>query len=76
MRTLGFIFLSLSLNNFIRAEERLSWFTTDPEMKRSIFVPDSVNLLGTTVHSQAAVLDLSNPLGITISNRVAATIGN
>ena len=42
----------------------------------SIFVPDSVNLLGTTVHSQAAVLDLSNPLGITISNRVAATIGN
>ena len=25
------------------AEERLSWFTTDPEMKRSIFVPDNLS---------------------------------
>jgi len=42
----------------------------------TLIVPDTVSLLGTTVHSQAAVLDLSNPLGITISNRVAATIGH
>lgn len=42
----------------------------------SVFVPDNISLLGTTLHSQAAVLDLSNPLGITISNRVATTIGN
>ena len=39
-------------------------------------VPDNSSLIGTTLHSQAAVLDLSNPLGITISNRVATTIGN
>jgi len=25
-----------------RAEERLSWFTTDPEIRRSIFVPDNL----------------------------------
>jgi len=42
----------------------------------SLVVPDNTSLIGTTVHSQAAVLDLSNPLGITISNRVAATIGH
>jgi hypothetical protein len=42
----------------------------------TVFVPDNVSLLGTTLHSQAAVLDLSNPLGITISNRVATTIGH
>lgn len=42
----------------------------------TLFVPDNISLLGTTVHSQAAVLDLSNPLGITISNRVAATVGH
>ena len=42
----------------------------------TIAVPDQVALLGTSLHSQAAVLDLSNPLGITISNRVASTIGH
>ena len=26
----------------IRAEERLSWFTTDQEIKKSIFVPDNL----------------------------------
>lgn len=39
-------------------------------------VPGNMTLLGTRLHSQVAVLDLSNPLGITISNRVASTIGN
>ena len=33
----------MSLITLIRAEERLSWFTTDPEMKRSIFVPDNLS---------------------------------
>ena len=42
----------------------------------TVAVPDDVTLIGTTLHSQAAVLDFSNPLGITISNRVATTIGN
>jgi len=28
--------------NGARAEERLSWFTTDPEIRRSIFVPDNL----------------------------------
>jgi hypothetical protein len=42
----------------------------------TIAVPDDVSLIGASLHSQAAVLDLSNPLGITISNRVATTIGN
>lgn len=42
----------------------------------TITVPDDVSLIGTSLHSQAAVLDLSNPLGITISNRVATTIGH
>ncbi|MFT4514160.1 MAG: hypothetical protein ACI89X_002413 [Planctomycetota bacterium] len=42
----------------------------------TVAVPDHGSLIGTTLHSQAAVLDLSNPLGITISNRVATTIGN
>ena len=42
MRTLVFICLSLSLSAFARAEERLSWFTTDPEVKRSISVPDNL----------------------------------
>lgn len=42
----------------------------------TIAVPDDVSLIGASLHSQAAVLDLSNPLGITISNRVATMIGN
>ena len=33
----------MSLITFIKAEERLSWFTTDPEIKRSIFVPDNLS---------------------------------
>ncbi|MFN3240396.1 MAG: PPC domain-containing protein [Planctomycetota bacterium] len=41
----------------------------------TIPVPDTAALIGTQLHSQIAVLDLSNALGITISNRVAATIG-
>jgi hypothetical protein len=41
----------------------------------TIFVPDNTALLGTTLHSQVAVLDLSNPLGITLSNLVSSTIG-
>ena len=27
---------------FISAEERLSWFSRDPEIRRSIFVPDNL----------------------------------
>ena len=30
------------LLNAAMAEERLSWFTTDPEMRSSIFVPDDL----------------------------------
>ena len=41
----------------------------------SLPVPDTGALLGQQLHNQAAVLDLSNPLGITISNRVSAVIG-
>ena len=33
----------MSLITLIRAEERLSWFTTDPEMKRSIFLTDNLS---------------------------------
>ena len=39
---MGKIFIFLSLSTFIRAEERLSWFTTDGDIKRSIFVPDNL----------------------------------
>lgn len=42
MKTLVLICLSLSLSAFTRAEERLSWFTTDRETRRSIFVPDNL----------------------------------
>ena len=34
--------ICLLLSGFIRAEERLSWFTKDPEIKKSIFVPDNL----------------------------------
>ena len=44
MKTLDFIcIISLSLSTFITAEERLSWFTTDPEIKKNIFVPDNLS---------------------------------
>lgn len=39
-------------------------------------VPESPSLLGLSLESQIAVLDLSNPLGITLSNRVSAELGN
>ena len=32
---------SMLLVTYIRAEERLSWFTNDEDLKRSIFVPDN-----------------------------------
>ena len=42
MTFLVFICLSLSLSACTSAEERLSWSTTDPAVKRSIFVPDNL----------------------------------
>lgn len=39
-------------------------------------LPEAANLLGLTVESQAAVFDLSNALGVTLSNRVSAAIGH
>lgn len=39
-------------------------------------LPEAANLLGLTIESQAAVFDLSNALGVTLSNRVAAVVGN
>ena len=39
---ISLICLSLSASALIRAEERLSWFTTDQEIKKSIFVPDNL----------------------------------
>ncbi|MBZ0152539.1 MAG: hypothetical protein K8J09_13515 [Planctomycetes bacterium] len=41
-----------------------------------VTLPDSVSLLGATLESQLAVLDGSNPLGVTLSNRVSAVAGN
>lgn len=38
-------------------------------------IPEVVALIGAQLQSQVAVLDLSNALGITTSNRVAATLG-
>jgi hypothetical protein len=42
----------------------------------SLAVPEDPSLLGTALESQVAVLDFSNPLGITLSNRVAAVVGH
>lgn len=56
-----------TLFQFADAAGRATWTVT---------VPESAALVGTTLHSQAAVLDLSNQLGITISNRVATKIGH
>ena len=39
-------------------------------------IPESAPLLGATVESQIAVFDLSNALGVTFSNRVAAVLGH
>jgi len=39
-------------------------------------LPEAASLLGLSVQSQAAVFDLSNALGVTLSNRVAAVVGN
>jgi|GEM_PF-5386276 len=41
----------------------------------SVTVPETLSLLGTQLHSQVAVLDLSNALGITMSNRVYGVVG-
>jgi hypothetical protein len=41
----------------------------------SLRLPETPSLLGTTVESQVAVFDLSNALGITLSNRVSAAVG-
>ena len=35
-------FFLLLLNNAAKAEERLSWFTKDAEIRSSIFVPDDL----------------------------------
>lgn len=39
-------------------------------------LPEATSLLGLAVESQAAVFDLSNALGVTLSNRVAAIVGH
>jgi hypothetical protein len=39
-------------------------------------LPESATLLGATLMSQIAVFDLSNALGVTLSNRVTAVLGN
>ncbi len=39
-------------------------------------VPETPTLLGATLESQLAVLDLSNALGFTLSNSVSAVVGN
>lgn len=38
-------------------------------------IPESLSLAGAALESQVAVFDFSNPLGITLSNRVAAVLG-
>ena len=43
MRIQIYILHLISLSGLINAEERLSWFTTDPEIKKSIFVPDNLS---------------------------------
>lgn len=42
----------------------------------ALVLPESASLLGLTLESQAAVFDLSNALGVTLSNRVSAAIGH
>ena len=37
------MYVVLALSASISAEERLSWFTTDPEIKKRIFVPDNLS---------------------------------
>ena len=47
MKRLGFcnflLFLAVASSIVINAEERLSWFTTDSMLKKSIFVPDNLS---------------------------------
>ena len=44
MRTQLYLILILcSVCGFISAEERLSWFTKDPQIKKSTFVPDNLS---------------------------------
>ena len=43
MRIQIYVLHLISLSDLINAEERLSWFTTDPEIKKSIFVPDNLS---------------------------------
>jgi hypothetical protein len=42
----------------------------------SLPLPEAASLLGLAIESQAAVFDLSNALGVTLSNRVSAAIGH
>lgn len=42
----------------------------------ALALPENPAVLGTQLTSQLAVLDLSNPLGFTFSNRVEALVGN
>ena len=49
--------------------------TTVGEASWTIHVPGRSSLLGTQLWSQVAVLDLSNPLGLTMSNRVQGVVG-
>lgn len=39
-------------------------------------IPEQAALVGTGLQSQLAVFDLSNPLGVTLSNRVTAVLGS
>jgi hypothetical protein len=39
-------------------------------------LPEQPSLIGLALESQLAVLDFSNPLGLTLSNRVRAVVGN
>ena len=42
MEAIQLVMIWFSIIVSVQAEERLSWFTTDPEVKKSIFVPDNL----------------------------------
>ena len=42
----------------------------------SLSIPSTTVVVGTQLHSQVAVLDLSNALGLTTSNRVLGVVGH
>ena len=42
MRNTLYIISFLLIKVISTAEERLSWFTKDPEIKKSVFVPDNL----------------------------------